>query len=77
MLQNPRITMEIELFYCGKNVENIPGTGLGLSVVKKCLDLQGGKIAIASEVGKGTTATVTIPINPAKFKIPQHDRRNV
>ncbi|HEY9599974.1 MAG TPA: ATP-binding protein, partial [Allocoleopsis sp.] len=62
-----------ELFYRGKNVENIPGTGLGLSVVKKCLDLQGGKIAIASEVGKGTTAIVTIPIHPATVTIP-HDR---
>ena len=51
-----------ELFHRGKNTVNIPGTGLGLSVVKKCLDLQGGKIAITSEVGIGTTVTVTIPL---------------
>jgi PAS domain S-box-containing protein len=52
-----------ELFHRGVNVENIPGTGLGLSVVKKCLDLQGGTISVASEVGVGTTVTVTIPKN--------------
>lgn len=50
-----------ELFHRGKNIENIPGTGLGLSIVKKCLDLQGGKISLNSEVGVGTTVTVTIP----------------
>ncbi len=52
-----------ELFHRGKNVENLPGTGLGLSVVKKCLDLQGGTISVESEVGVGTTVTVTIPKN--------------
>ncbi len=50
-----------ELFHRGENIENIPGTGLGLSIVKKCLDLQGGKIYLHSEVGVGTTVTVTIP----------------
>jgi len=50
-----------ELFHRGKNVENLAGTGLGLSVVKKCLDLQGGTISVESEVGVGTTVTVTIP----------------
>jgi len=52
-----------ELFHRGKNVENLAGTGLGLSVVKKCLDLQGGTISVESEVGVGTTVTVTIPKN--------------
>jgi signal transduction histidine kinase len=52
-----------ELFHRGSNIENIPGTGLGLSVVKKCLELQRGKISITSEVGVGTTVTVTIPLN--------------
>ena len=32
-----------EPFNRGKNVRNLPGTGLGLVVVKKCVDLQGGK----------------------------------
>jgi len=48
-------------FYRGTNVGSIPGTGLGITVVKKCLDLHRGKIALQSKVGVGTTVTVTIP----------------
>ena len=51
-----------ELFHRGANVGEIPGTGLGLSVVKKCVELQGGEISFKSEVGVGTTVTVTIPV---------------
>lgn len=49
-----------EAFYRGKNVGNIAGTGLGLTVVKKCVDLHGGQITVTSEFGVGTTFTVTI-----------------
>ncbi len=52
-----------EVFHRGTNIANIPGVGLGLTVVKKCLDLQGGKISVKSEVGVGTTFTVTIPVS--------------
>jgi signal transduction histidine kinase len=55
-----------EPFYRGKNVRHIPGTGLGLVVVKKCVDLHGGSIAIASEVGQGTTATIVLPLTRPK-----------
>ncbi len=54
-----------EPFYRGKNVRYIPGTGLGLVVVKKCVDLHGGSIAIASEAGNGTTVTVVLPLRQA------------
>jgi signal transduction histidine kinase len=53
-----------EPFYRGQNVENIIGTGLGLAVVKKCVELHGGEIALDSEVGKGTRFTVKLPISP-------------
>ncbi|ACK69565.1 response regulator receiver sensor signal transduction histidine kinase [Gloeothece citriformis PCC 7424] len=47
-----------EPFQRAMNVGTIPGTGLGLTMVKKCLDLHGGEITINSEPGIGTTATV-------------------
>jgi signal transduction histidine kinase len=37
------------------------GVGLGLYIVKHFAEFLGGKIAVASEVGKGTTFTVTVP----------------
>lgn len=49
-------------FRRGTNVGNIDGTGLGLAIVKQCVDLHCGKIAIASQVGVGTTVTVTLPL---------------
>jgi PAS domain S-box-containing protein len=52
-----------ESFHRAKNVGYIPGTGLGLAIVKRSVDLHGGQIAIASEVGVSTTVTVTLPLN--------------
>lgn len=55
-------TRLFEPFNRGQNVRNLPGTGLGLVVVKKCVDLHGGNILITSVVGVGTTVTVTLPL---------------
>lgn len=49
-----------ESFYRASNVSNIAGTGLSLAIVKKAVDLHGGEISFDSEVGVGTTFTVTI-----------------
>ncbi|BCP52780.1 PAS domain-containing sensor histidine kinase [Kaistia sp. 32K] len=38
------------------------GTGLGISVVKGLVELQGGTFTLASEAGRGTTATVRLPL---------------
>ncbi|MCH7819586.1 MAG: PAS domain S-box protein, partial [Candidatus Marinimicrobia bacterium] len=39
------------------------GTGLGLVLTKQITELLGGKISLISEMGKGTTFTVTVPAN--------------
>ena len=48
-------------FYRASNAEAIQGTGFGLSIVKRFVDILKGEIAIESEVKKGTIVTITIP----------------
>lgn len=52
-----------EPFHRADNVGQIPGTGLGMTMVKQCLDLHGGQIAVESEVGVGTTFKVKFLFN--------------
>jgi signal transduction histidine kinase len=48
-------------FHRGANVGNVPGTGLGLTIVKRCVDLHGGGITFVSAEGQGTTFIVCLP----------------
>lgn len=43
----------------------ITGTGLGMAIAKRNVELNGGAIAVASEPGRGTTVTMTLPIADA------------
>ncbi|QLE57938.1 hybrid sensor histidine kinase/response regulator [Nostoc sp. TCL26-01] len=45
----------------GSNVGTISGTGLGLAIAKACVDLHGGDINLSSQIGQGTTVTVSLP----------------
>jgi signal transduction histidine kinase len=49
-------------FHRGENVGTIPGTGLGLSIVKQCVIAHRGEITVNSQLGVGSTFTVTLPI---------------
>ena len=51
-----------EAFHRGKNTKSIHGTGLGLTIVKNCVEAYGGTIAFSSILGQGTTFVVFIPI---------------
>lgn len=51
-----------ERFYRADPSGNIPGTGLGMSLVKEIMDLHGGEIEIASAPGEGSTITLWLPV---------------
>ncbi len=57
----PKIFQE---FYRGENAKQEMrfGTGLGLSLVKKLLESNGGRIRVESEMGKGSTFTLHLPL---------------
>jgi signal transduction histidine kinase len=47
-------------FHRGANVGNVPGTGIGLHVVKQCVDLHRGTIAVDTAPGQGTLFRVDL-----------------
>lgn len=49
-------------FHRGRNVGQLPGSGLGLVIVKRCVDLHGGSIDIQSVEGLGTSVIVRLPL---------------
>ncbi|NEO00177.1 MAG: ATP-binding protein, partial [Moorea sp. SIO3I7] len=48
-------------FHRASNVGTIPGSGLGLAIVKQCVEAHGGEISLKSQLGEGTTFTVSLP----------------
>lgn len=56
-----------ERFFRGSNVTNIQGTGLGLHIVEKYVELMNGNIECESELDKGTSFIITFGINASNF----------
>ncbi len=54
-----------QAFQRGSNVGHVTGTGLGLAIIKQAVDLQGGSVHLESQLGKGTTVTIAIPVHRA------------
>jgi len=63
-MTNDEIKKLFDEFFRVKNeqTKHITGSGLGLSIVKRVVDLYNGEINVQSNVGKGSTFTVVLPM---------------
>jgi len=46
-----------------KDVAEVEGSGLGLALVKYTAEAHGGKVSVESEVGKGSTFSIILPVS--------------
>jgi PAS domain S-box-containing protein len=51
-----------ERFFRADTSGNIPGTGLGMTIVKEIIDLHGGQVELSSQEGQGTTVILWLPV---------------
>ncbi len=54
-----------ERFWRADDAGSVPGTGLGMSLVKEYVELQRGEVWLSSRPGKGTTVSVWLPTDPS------------
>jgi signal transduction histidine kinase len=53
-----------ESFHRARNVGNVEGTGLGLTIVRQCAELHGGTVDFESVPGKGSVFLVCVSVEP-------------
>jgi signal transduction histidine kinase len=51
-----------EPFHRASNTGKLQGTGLGLAITKQFVEQHNGTVSVASQVGRGTTFTVRLPL---------------
>ncbi len=49
-------------FQRGSNANDIPGTGIGLTIIQKSVEMMSGSVSLKSKEGQGTTFLVRFPI---------------
>lgn len=57
-----------ERFYRADPSGNVPGTGLGMSLVKEVMNLMGGSVEITSELGRGTEVTLWFAVVTGAYR---------
>ena len=50
-----------ERFYRADSSGSVPGTGLGMSIVKEIIELHQGWVEVQSQIGRGTRVTLWLP----------------
>jgi signal transduction histidine kinase len=57
-----------QMFKRGSNVQNIPGSGLGLVVVNNAIKRHNGSITFESEVNRGTRFVIRLPVSQTYYR---------
>jgi PAS domain S-box-containing protein len=60
-----------ERFFRSSATQHVPGTGLGLTIVRAIVESHGGSITFYSQEGEGTTFTFSLPLTPTPSKPPR------
>ncbi|WP_374347651.1 PAS domain-containing protein [Chitinimonas sp.] len=66
-MSSEHLARVFERFFRADPSGNIPGTGLGMSLVKEIIELHFGEVQISSEVGQGTCVTLWLKVAPAEL----------
>ncbi len=61
-MSSEQLDRVFERFYRADSAGTIPGTGLGMSIVKEIIDLHGGRVTVESRMGEGTAVLLRLPM---------------